>query len=138
MNKIYKNVYTKFNSYLSQYKFLISKNNFYFSGISHLNICKDVTRNTEFIGAVATVELRPAQQLQLQQWNYELHISYSYNSGITTCTTATVTTLELRPAQQLELQQIYTTFLRLFKKFTSNGTRLVSYRICQIIIYKPK
>jgi hypothetical protein len=25
------------------------------------------------------VELRPAQQLQLQQWNYDLHNSYSYN-----------------------------------------------------------
>jgi hypothetical protein len=34
------------------------------NGISHVKICKAVTRNTQFIGVVATVELRPAQQLQ--------------------------------------------------------------------------
>jgi len=32
-----------------------------------LNILKALTRNTEFIGAVATLELRPAQQVQWQQ-----------------------------------------------------------------------
>ena len=48
-----------------------------------------------------------------------------------------VATVQLRTAQQLQWQQLYTNFLRLSKKYSWNGTRIVSYRLMQIIIYKP-
>ena len=69
---------------------------------------------------------------------YKRYSAYwcSDNSGITNCTTATVTTVELRTAQQLQWQQIYKNFLGLSTKFTWNGTRIASYRLLQIIIYK--
>jgi hypothetical protein len=50
--------------------------------------------------------------------------------------TITAVILELRTAQQLNWQQLYTTFLRQTKKLTRNGTRLVSYRSLDIIIYE--
>ena len=52
--------------------------------------------------------------------------------------TVAVVTLELLPAQQLQGQQIYKISLRQSKKFTCNGTRLVSYRLVQIIIYEHR
>jgi len=53
---------------------------------------------------------------------YTVH-QYSSNIGITTCT-------------RVAGQKIHQTFLRLSKQYNWNGTRLVSYRLFQIIIYE--